>query len=160
MPAAAASISHALYTDIVADKGQVKTAVAHALKSGYRHIDAAFVYGNENEVGEGLKEAFDSGIKREDVFVTSKLWNTYHRKPEECLDEGLKRLGLDYVDLYLIHWPVPMNPNGNDPLFPKLPDGSRDLDREWSHVDTWKGMEGLLKTGKVKAIGVSNVSCR
>lgn len=144
----------------MADRGQVKTAVAHAVKSGYRHIDAAFVYGNETEVGEGLKEAFDSGIKREDMFVTSKLWNTYHRKPEECLDEGLKRLGLSYVDLYLIHWPVPMNPNGNDSLFPKLPDGSRDLDVEtWSHVDTWKGMEALLKTGKVKAIGVSNVSC-
>lgn len=133
--------------------------MAHALKSGYRHIDAAFVYGNENEVGQGLKEAFDSGIKREDVFVTSKLWCTYHRKPEECLDESLKRLGLAYVDLYLVHWPVPMNPNGNDPLFPKLPDGSRDLDHEWSHVETWKKMESLLKTGKVKAIGVSNVGC-
>lgn len=142
------------------EKGQVATAVAHALKSGYRHIDAAFVYGNENEVGQGLKEAFDSGIKREDVFVTSKLWCTYHRKPEECLDEGLKRLGLDYVDLYLMHWPVPMNPNGNDPLFPKHPDGSRDLDTEWKHWDTWKEMEKLLKTGKTKAIGVSNYSKR
>ncbi|KAF2209363.1 hypothetical protein CERZMDRAFT_122172 [Cercospora zeae-maydis SCOH1-5] len=140
------------------DPGQVQAAVAHALKSGYRHIDAAFVYGNENEVGQGLKEAFACGIKREDVFVTSKLWNTYHRKPEECLDEGLQRLGLDYLDLYLIHWPVPMNGNGNHPLFPKLEDGSRDLDREWSHVSTWKGMEKLLKTGKVKAIGVSNYS--
>ncbi|KXT03993.1 hypothetical protein AC578_9224 [Pseudocercospora eumusae] len=140
--------------------GEVKAAVAHALKSGYRHIDAAFVYGNENEVGEGLKEAFDSGIKREDVFVTSKLWCTYHRTPEKCLDEGLKKLGLDYVDLYLVHWPapVPMNPNGNDPMFPKHPDGSRDLDTEWSHVQTWKEMEKLLKTGKTKAIGVSNYS--
>ena len=90
------------------DPGLVKDAVAHALKVGYKHIDAAFVYGNENEVGDGIKEALDSGVKREDIFVTSKLWNTYHRKPEECLDEGLKRLGLDYVDLYLMHWPVPM----------------------------------------------------
>ncbi|KAM3415359.1 hypothetical protein BST61_g8888 [Cercospora zeina] len=125
------------------DPGQVKAAVAHALKSGYRHIDAAFVYGNENEVGEGLKEAFDSGIKREDRSASTK---------------GLKRLGLDYIDLYLVHWPVPMNGNGNHPLFPKLEDGSRDLDREWSHVSTWKSMEKLLKTGKVKAIGVSNYS--
>ena len=140
------------------DPGEVKAAVAHALKAGYRHVDAAFVYGNENEVGEGLKEAFDSGIKREDVFVTSKLWNTYHRKPEDCLDEGLKKLGLDYMDLYLIHWPVPMSPNGSHPLFPRHPDGSRDLDLEWSHIDTWKNMEKLLKTGKTKAIGVSNYS--
>ena len=92
------------------DSGQVKDAVAHALRSGYKHIDCAFVYGNENEVGEGLKQAFDSGIKREEIFVTSKLWNTYHRNPEQCLDEGLKKLGLDYVDLYLIHWPAPMSP--------------------------------------------------
>ncbi|KAK4547923.1 hypothetical protein LTR36_010642 [Oleoguttula mirabilis] len=143
------------------DPGQVATAVEHALKSGYRHIDAAFVYGNENEVGEGLKKAFDSGVcKREDVFVTSKLWCTYHRKPEENLDEGLKKLGLDYVDLYLMHWPVPMSANGNHPLFPKHEDGSRDLDTEWSHIKTWKLMEKLLKTGKTKAIGVSNYSVK
>ncbi|CZT16667.1 probable aldehyde reductase [Ramularia collo-cygni] len=140
--------------------GEVKAAVAHALKSGYRHIDAAFVYGNEKEVGEGLKEAFDSGIKREEVFVTSKLWCTYHREPEKCLDEGLKRLGLEYVDLYLMHWPAPMNPDGNDPLAPKKPDGSRDMDTEWSHVQTWKELEKLLKTGKTKAIGVSNYSVK
>jgi glycerol 2-dehydrogenase (NADP+) len=118
------------------------------------------VYQNETEVGQGLKEAFESGIKREDVFVTSKLWCTYHRKAEECLDKTLASLGLEYVDLYLMHWPVPMNGNGNDPLFPKLPDGSRDLDTEWSHVQTWKGMEKLLDTGKVKAIGVSNYSVK
>nr|POE65882.1 d-galacturonate reductase [Quercus suber] len=138
--------------------GEVKAAVAHALKHGYRHIDAALVYQNETEVGEGLKEAFASGIRREDVFVTTKLWNTYHRKAEACIDESLKRLGLDYVDLYLVHWPVPMNGNGNDPLFPKREDGSRDLDQEWSHVQTWREMEKLFKTGKTKAIGVSNYS--
>lgn len=102
------------------DKGLVKEAVSHALKHGYRHIDAALVYQNEDEVGQGLKEAFDSGIKREDVFVTTKLWNTYHRKAEECIDQSLKSLGLDYVDLWLMHWPVPMNGNGNHPLLPKL----------------------------------------
>ena len=75
---------------------------------GYKHIDAAYVYGNETEVGEGLAEAFESGIKREDIFVTTKLWCTYHSRPEELLDESLKMLGLDYVDLYLMHWPVPM----------------------------------------------------
>jgi diketogulonate reductase-like aldo/keto reductase len=80
---------------------------------------AAYCYGNEDEVGEGLKEAFDSGLKREDIFVTTKLWCTYHSRVEENLDKSLKSLGLDYVDLYLMHWPVAMNPFGEDwtPLF-------------------------------------------
>jgi glycerol 2-dehydrogenase (NADP+) len=141
--------------------GEVAAAVEHALKSGYRHIDAAFVYQNEKEVGEGLKKAFATGeIKREDVFVTSKLWCTFHQTglPEKCLDQTLQNLGLDYIDLWLMHWPVPMNPNGNHPLFPKHEDGSRDLDTKWSYVDTWKGMEEVQKSGKVKAIGVSNFS--
>ena len=82
--------------------GEVKKAVAHALSVGYRHIDCAYVYGNENETGEGLAEGFKSGIKREDVFITTKVWCTYHKRPEQCLDESLKMLGLDYVDLYLM----------------------------------------------------------
>lgn len=140
-------------------KGEVKKAVAHALSVGYKHIDCAFCYQNEDEVGEGLKEAFSSGrVKRRDVFVTTKLWCTFHTRVEENLDKSLKSLGLDYVDLYLMHWPCPMNPTGNHPLFPKLPDGSRDLDKSWSHVQTYKEMEKLLQTGKVKAIGVSNYS--
>ncbi|WPH04098.1 Hypothetical protein R9X50_00698300 [Acrodontium crateriforme] len=143
------------------DPGQVKDAVLHALKNGYRHIDAAFVYGNENEVGQGLREAISAGIvKREEVFITSKVWNTFHRKVADCLDQTLKNLDLDYLDLYLVHWPVPMNGNGDHPLFPKHPDGSRDLDTEWSHVQTWKEMEKLYKGGKVKAIGVSNYSVK
>ncbi|EKD14175.1 hypothetical protein MBM_07852 [Drepanopeziza brunnea f. sp. 'multigermtubi' MB_m1] len=130
--------------------GEVKKAVSHALSVGYRHIDAAYCYGNEDEVGEGLKEAFASGIKREDVFITTKLWCTYHSRVEQNLDISLKSLGLDYVDLYLMHWPK----------FPKLPDGSRDLVRDWKHTETWKAMEKLVATGKVKAIGVSNYSVK
>ncbi|KAJ5040598.1 uncharacterized protein L3040_006250 [Drepanopeziza brunnea f. sp. 'multigermtubi'] len=140
--------------------GEVKKAVSHALSVGYRHIDAAYCYGNEDEVGEGLKEAFASGIKREDVFITTKLWCTYHSRVEQNLDISLKSLGLDYVDLYLMHWPVAMNPNGNHEKFPKLPDGSRDLVRDWKHTETWKAMEKLVATGKVKAIGVSNYSVK
>lgn len=90
--------------------------------------------------------------------MTSKLWCTYHSRPEEGLDKSLKSLGLDYVDLFLVHWPVAMNPKGNDDRFPKHPDGSRDLVLDWSHVETWRGMQKLLKTGKVKAIGVANYS--
>lgn len=140
--------------------GKVATAVEQALKFGYRHIDAAFCYQNEDEVGRGLQTAFRSGIKREDVFITSKLWNTYHRKVEERLNASLKALRVDYLDLYLMHWPVPMNPAGNHPLFPTREDGSRDLDTQWSFVETWKELEKLIKTGKVKAIGVSNCSVK
>ncbi|KAI9050623.1 hypothetical protein LZ554_005782 [Drepanopeziza brunnea f. sp. 'monogermtubi'] len=140
--------------------GEVKKAVSHALAVGYRHIDAAYCYGNEDEVGEGLKEAFASGIKREDIFITTKLWCTYHSRVEQNLDISLKSLGLEYVDLYLMHWPVAMNPNGNHEKFPKLPDGSRDLVKDWKHTETWKAMEKLLATGKVKAIGVSNYSVK
>ncbi|KAL8277644.1 hypothetical protein RQP46_009917 [Phenoliferia psychrophenolica] len=135
--------------------GQVKAAVTHALKSGYTHIDCAYAYANEEEVGEAIKE---SGVKREDIFVTSKLWCTFHSRVEEGLDATLKALDLDYLDLYLVHWPVPLNPKGNDPKFPTLADGSRDVDRAWTVAQTWAQMEAVLATGKVKAIGVSNMS--
>ncbi|PQE31561.1 putative aldehyde reductase protein [Rutstroemia sp. NJR-2017a WRK4] len=142
------------------DPGLTAKAVSYALSIGYKHIDAAYVYGNEDEVGQGLKEAFASGVKREDIFVTTKLWCTYHTRVEEALDKSLKSLGLDYVDLYLMHWPVPMNPNGNHEKFPKHPDGSRDLMTDWSHTQTWGELEKVLKTGKTKAIGVSNYSVK
>lgn len=138
--------------------GEVAKAVSHALKVGYKHIDCAYCYGNEDEVGQGLAEAFKNGVKREDIFVTTKLWCTYHQKAEEGLEKSLKALGLDYVDLFLVHWPVAMNPNGNDDRFPKLADGSRDIVWDWSHLQTWKEMEKLYKSGKVKAIGVCNYS--
>ncbi|KAL4998047.1 NADP-dependent oxidoreductase domain-containing protein [Aspergillus recurvatus] len=143
--------------------GEVSAAVYHALKVGYRHIDAAQCYGNEAEVGEGIKRALSEGIvKRSEIFVTTKLWCTYHTRIQQALDLSLSKLGLEYVDLYLVHWPLAMNPNGNHELFPKLPDGSRDLVREHSHVTTWKGMEELIANNpdKVKAIGVSNYSRR
>lgn len=131
-------------------------------------------------MGKGLAKSISAGkVKREDVFVTTKLWCTYHSRVEEALEASLKNLGLEYIDLYLMHWPIAMNPTGaylyrcldsissrtdgcwltgNHPLFPKLPDGSRDLVRERSHIDTYKDMEKLLSTGKVKAIGVCNYS--
>lgn len=134
---------------------EVARAVEVALKTGYRHIDCAWAYGNEKEVGEGLRA---SGVPRSEIFITSKLWGTYHRRVEECLDDTLAKLGTDYLDLYLIHWPVPMNPSGNHPVFPTRPDGTRDRDEAWDIRDTWKGMEEVLKKGKVKSIGISNFS--
>lgn len=87
--------------------------MTHAIEVGYRHVDAAYCYGNEDEVGEGLKAALSSGrVRREDVFVTTKLWCTYHAKVQEGIEKSLEALGLDYVDLFLMHWPVAMNPKG------------------------------------------------
>ncbi|ORY13633.1 NADP-dependent oxidoreductase domain-containing protein [Clohesyomyces aquaticus] len=143
--------------------GEVKAAVIHAIESGYRHIDCAFCYQNEDEVGEALKEVLARGIvKREELFITSKLWCTFHTRVEEGLKKSLELLGLEYLDLYLMHWPVPMNPKGNHPLFPKLPDGSRDLDLTTSHIQTWKNLESLVSSPspKVKAIGVANYSVK
>jgi diketogulonate reductase-like aldo/keto reductase len=82
--------------------GKVAAAVSYALQNGYKLVDGAYCYGNEDEVGQGLKEAFDAGIKREDVFVVTKLWATYTSRAELGLDKSLKSLGLDYVDLFLV----------------------------------------------------------
>ncbi|KAI9372078.1 NADP-dependent oxidoreductase domain-containing protein [Aspergillus egyptiacus] len=143
--------------------GAVQKAVYHALKSGYRHIDTAYCYQNESEVGAGIAQAISDGlVTRAEIFVTTKLWCTYHTRVQEALDKSLANLGLDYVDLYLVHWPLAMNPDGNHELFPKLPDGSRDLVRSHSHLTTWRSMEdvALQHPEKVRAIGVSNYSRR
>ncbi|KAH8113762.1 Aldo keto reductase [Phellopilus nigrolimitatus] len=125
--------------------GQVELAVAHALKFGYRHIDTAAAYGNENEVGQGLAA---SGVKREEIFLTTKLNNNDHANPEKALDSSLKNLGTSYLDLWLMHWPAPMTSD--------LSGADKSID--W--LDTWKAMEKIYAEHpeKVKAIGVSNFS--
>ncbi|KAJ6602273.1 NADP-dependent oxidoreductase domain-containing protein [Mycena sp. CBHHK59/15] len=151
---------------------EVTSAVTYALKeTPAKHIDCAFGYGNEKDVGAGIAA---SGLPRSDIFITSKLWGTWHSRVEECLDQTLANLGTDYLDrtsrdshkdelnlgyvVYLVHWPVPLNPNGNHPLIPTLPDGKRDVDHSWDIKDTWKQMEAMVKKGKVRSIGVSNFS--
>ncbi|WRT67888.1 uncharacterized protein IL334_004862 [Kwoniella shivajii] len=136
-----------------AKPGEVRQAVAHALKVGYRHIDGALCYQNEKEVGEGIA---DSGVPRSEIFLTSKVWSSYHDRVEECLDQTLSDLGTDYLDLYLVHWPVRLAPNGTHKLFPVKEDGSRNIDWEWDQAKTWEQMEAVLAKGKVKAIGISN----
>ncbi|HAX72333.1 MAG TPA: aldo/keto reductase [Firmicutes bacterium] len=114
------------------EDGQVTVdSVKAALELGCRHIDGAAVYGNEISVGQGIKE---SGVAREEVFVTSKVWNSEqgYEKTLAAFDKTLADLGLEYLDLYLIHWPKPLN------------------------NETWKAMEELYKSGRVRAIGVSN----
>lgn len=111
---------------------------------------------NEDEVGQGIK---DSGVPRSEIFITSKVWCTFHDNVEACLDKTLASLQTDYLDLYLIHWPARTIPNGGpNPLFPVTKDGLRNIDWEWDQKDTWKQMEAILEKGKAKAIGVSNFS--
>ncbi|SCU77647.1 LAMI_0A01860g1_1 [Lachancea mirantina] len=141
-----------------AGDGDVYPAVMEALKVGYRHIDAAAIYRNEKSVGKAIR---DSGVPREELFVTTKLWCTQHKEPEKALDQSLERLGLDYVDLYLIHWPVALKTtsikDGNMLTVP-LRDGARDVDVDWNFVRTWELVQELPATGKTKAVGVSNFS--
>lgn len=122
----------------VENSEQCKAAVKHAIESGYRHIDTAMIYDNEEKVGEGIAEALaTTGLDRSDLFITSKLWLADYGRNNvaTAYETSLKKLGLDYLDLYLMHWP------------------STD---EALMIDTWQGMEDLYKEDKVKNIGVSN----
>jgi len=133
--------------------GEVKAAVKAALLAGYRHIDCAAVYGNEAEVGEAFAEVFgdeSNGISREDVFVTSKLWSTHHDKAREGLEKTLADLGLDYLDLYLIHNPVAVVDGW------EFGDASPESLKYIPVAQKWKAMEDLQTAGLTKAIGVSN----
>lgn len=136
--------------------GEVEEAVKYAIEIGYRHIDCAYVYGNEKEVGAALKKKIGDGtVKREDLFITSKLWNTFHRPDlvEKNIRTSLQNLGLDYLDLYLIHWPFAYKEEGE--TFPFGPDGKIQFS-DVDYVDTWKVMEGLVKKGLTRSIGISN----
>ncbi|MEL7145432.1 MAG: aldo/keto reductase [Bacteroidota bacterium] len=134
---------------------EVYEAVKTALAIGYRHIDCAAIYGNEKEVGEAVKESIDKGIvTREDLWITSKLWNNCHGRDQviPALKKTLEDLQLDYLDLYLIHWPVPLKPES---MFPESGEDFLSLDSQ-PISDTWKGMEAAHKEGLAKQIGVSN----
>lgn len=150
------------------DSENTVNSVYEAIKIGYRHIDTAAIYKNEEEVGKGIKKAIDEGIvKREDLFVTTKLWGTQQRMSQQAIKQSLARLGLDYVDLYLIHWPVALKSRTIDPSDPKnyltipmKPDEPdvRDIDINWTFVDTYLTLQHLQREGLTKSIGVSNFS--
>ncbi|XP_026764814.2 aldo-keto reductase AKR2E4-like [Galleria mellonella] len=128
-----------------AEPGQVRQAVEWAIEAGYRHIDTAAIYHNEEQVGEGISNKIKQGVvTREELFVTTKLWNDKHAEADvlPALQESLSKLKLTYVDLYLIHWPVSVNEKSED--------------TEIDYIETWRGMENVVKLGLARSIGVSN----
>ncbi|HUD05686.1 MAG TPA: aldo/keto reductase [Candidatus Saccharimonadales bacterium] len=114
--------------------GEAKKATKYALEVGYRHIDTAHIYLNEHSVGKAIAE---SGIARKDIFITTKLWNWDQKHAHRAFDESLKKLGVEYIDLYLMHYPVTE-----------------------TRLQAWKDMEEIYKSGRAKAIGVSNFAIR
>lgn len=130
----------------ISEGEEVYNSVSHALKLGYTHVDTAQIYGNEVGVGRAIA---DSGLPREDIFLTTKVWNDKHdyELAKASIDESLEKLGVDYVDLLLIHWPNPIALRENDAW--KL-----------GNAGAWKAMEEAYKAGKVRAIGVSNFMIR
>ncbi len=140
-------------------KGDVGRAVSTAIELGYRHIDCAPIYTNEREIGESFNASLGSGqVKREDLWITSKLWNNAHapKHVRPALERTLKDLQLDYLDLYLIHWPVHFQANV---MFPKKPEefvapGAIPV------METWQAMEKLLKKGLIRQIGVCNFNVK
>jgi len=150
-------------------KDQLPTCTYEAIKMGYRLIDEAAAYGNEKECGEGVKRAIDEGIvTRADLFITSKLWNTYHRPEnvEAACRKSLEDFGLEYFDLYIIHFPMSLKFVPFDVRYP--PGMTYDptiekpimIEDPVPYQDTWQALEKLVDAGLVKNIGCSNIGCQ
>jgi diketogulonate reductase-like aldo/keto reductase len=149
-----------------APKGVVGEAIKQAIDIGYRSFDFSPGYQNEKEIGVALSEAISSGkVKRSDLFLTSKLWSTHHHPSHVRggLKQTLQDLRVDYLDLFLIHWPIAYEFTGYDlataPLFPKGENGRMKFDKVPTQ-DTWREMEKLVDDGLVKTIGISNFTIR
>src|SRR6201985_1833578 len=144
---------------LIPDPVATRTATKAALEAGFRLLDTAERYRTEKEVGEAMQEVFKAGkIKREDVFVITKLWNTNHRpeRVKPAFEASLKKLQLDYVDLYLIHTPFAFRPG--DEQDPRDANGNVIYDQKVTLLDTWRALEALGDEGRCKAIGISDVS--
>jgi alcohol dehydrogenase (NADP+) len=144
---------------LIPDAAVTITATRDALEAGFRHFDCAERYGNEREVGVALQAGLAAGgIAREDILVTTKLWNSNHRpeRVEPAFEASLERLRLKYLDLYLIHTPYAFQPG--DDQDPRDQNGNVIYDRGVTLQDTWKAMESLVDHGKCRAIGLSDIS--
>jgi alcohol dehydrogenase (NADP+) len=143
---------------LIPDAATTKSATRDALEAGFRHFDCAERYQNEREVGEALQAGLAGGIAREEIFVTTKLWNSNHR-PERvgpAFEASLDRLRLDYLDLYLIHTPFAFQPG--DEQDPRDENGNVLYDDGVTLLDTWRAMEDLVDRGRCRATGLSDVS--
>ncbi|XP_060653046.1 aldo-keto reductase family 1 member B1 [Drosophila nasuta] len=132
-------------------------AVKDAIDIGYRHFDCAHIYGNEAQVGVAIDEKLKEGVvTRDELFITSKLWNTHHRPDlvRPACETSMRNLGVDYLDLYLMHWPMAYKSGDN--LYPTCPDTGKAVFEDIDFVDTWRAMEELVDRGLCHAIGVSN----
>ncbi|XP_008207232.1 aldo-keto reductase family 1 member A1 isoform X1 [Nasonia vitripennis] len=136
----------------------VEDAVTAALDCGYRHIDTAFIYENEEAIGRSLKKWFDDGNERENLFITTKLpfFGNRASDVETYLKLSLERLGLDYVDMYLIHAPIAFVKDEEEHKSARDEDGNVVLDMDTDHLETWKAMEAQVENGLAKSIGLSN----
>ena len=144
---------------LIPDPIATKNATKAALEAGFRALDTAERYKTEKEVGDAMKEVFNAGkIKREDVFVATKLWNTNHRpeRVKPAFEASLKKLQLDYLDLYLIHTPFAFQPG--DEQDPRDANNKVIYDKGVTLLDTWRALEELVEEGKCKAIGLSDIS--
>jgi aldehyde reductase len=144
---------------LIPDTTVTKTATRDALDAGFRHFDCAERYRNEREVGEALQAGLAAnGIARENIFVTTKLWNSNHRpeRVEPAFEASLERLRIKYLDLYLIHTPYAFQPG--DEQDPRDQNGNVLYDNEVTLLDTWRAMESLVDHGKCRAIGLSDIS--
>ena len=144
---------------LISDPAVTIAATRDALEAGFRHFDCAERYGNEREVGNALQAGLAAArMAREDIFVTTKLWNSNHRpeRVEPALQASLDRLGLKYLDLYLIHTPFAFQPGDNQD--PRDQNGNVLYDRDVTLLDTWKALESLVDHGKCRAIGLSDIT--
>lgn len=138
----------------VMPENNIEELIIEAIKIGYRHFDFALIYENEKEIGIALENIFKSGlIKREELFIASKLWNTYHDHVNEGIEQSIKDLKLEYLDLYMIHWPVHAKP---DSKMRSIYENGKVILNEFDIKKLWPRMENLVKKGLVKSIGVSN----